>query len=75
MTGDRPRRCPVRPARQLTDDADRYDVLVVGGGPAGAATGYWLAQAGHDVLVVEKKTFPREKTCGDGLTPAGRAAS
>jgi geranylgeranyl reductase family protein len=47
----------------------RVDVLVVGGGPAGAATGYWLAEAGHDVLVVEKKTFPREKTCGDGLTP------
>jgi len=47
----------------------RYDVLVVGGGPAGAATGYWLAEAGHDVLVVERKTFPREKTCGDGLTP------
>ncbi|HVM54910.1 MAG TPA: geranylgeranyl reductase family protein [Acidimicrobiales bacterium] len=45
------------------------DVLVVGGGPAGAATGYWLAEAGHDVLVVEKKTFPRDKTCGDGLTP------
>lgn len=47
----------------------RVDVLVVGGGPAGAAAGYWLAEAGHDVLVVEKKTFPREKTCGDGLTP------
>jgi len=45
------------------------DVLVVGGGPAGAAAGYWLAEAGHDVLVVEKKVFPREKTCGDGLTP------
>lgn len=49
--------------------AHRYDVLVVGGGPAGAAAGYWLARAGHDVLVVERKTFPREKTCGDGLTP------
>src|SRR4051794_14685518 len=47
----------------------RVDVLVVGGGPAGAAAGYWLAEAGHDVLVVERKTFPREKTCGDGLTP------
>jgi geranylgeranyl reductase family protein len=46
-----------------------HDVLVVGGGPAGAATGYWLAEAGHDVVVVEKKTFPRDKTCGDGLTP------
>jgi menaquinone-9 beta-reductase len=46
-----------------------YEVLVVGGGPAGAATGYWLAQSGHDVCVIERKTFPREKTCGDGLTP------
>jgi geranylgeranyl reductase family protein len=49
--------------------APRHDVLVVGGGPAGAATGYWLARAGRDVCVVERKTFPREKTCGDGLTP------
>ncbi|MGD9798655.1 MAG: geranylgeranyl reductase family protein [Acidimicrobiia bacterium] len=46
-----------------------HDVLVVGGGPAGAATAFWLAEAGHDVLLVERKTFPREKTCGDGLTP------
>lgn len=45
------------------------DVLVIGGGPAGAATAYWLAEAGHDVTVLEKKLFPREKTCGDGLTP------
>ena len=48
---------------------ERYDALVVGGGPAGAAAAYWLAEAGHRVLVVEKKRFPREKTCGDGLTP------
>lgn len=46
-----------------------YDVVVVGGGPAGAATGYWLATQGHDVCVIERKSFPREKTCGDGLTP------
>jgi geranylgeranyl reductase family protein len=46
-----------------------HDVLVVGGGPAGAACAYWLAEAGHDVLLVEKKRYPREKTCGDGLTP------
>jgi len=45
------------------------DVLVVGGGPAGAACAYWLATAGHEVLLVEKKRYPREKTCGDGLTP------
>jgi geranylgeranyl reductase family protein len=44
-------------------------VLVVGGGPAGAACAYWLARAGHDVCVVERKRYPREKTCGDGLTP------
>jgi len=54
--------------------ADRADVLVVGGGPSGAATAYWLARAGHDVLVVEKKLFPRDKTCGDGLTPRAVAA-
>ncbi|MCB9404446.1 MAG: geranylgeranyl reductase family protein [Microthrixaceae bacterium] len=48
---------------------DRTDVLVVGGGPAGAATSYWLARAGHHVTCVERKTFPRDKTCGDGLTP------
>ncbi|MET1002115.1 MAG: geranylgeranyl reductase family protein [Acidimicrobiia bacterium] len=46
-----------------------YDVLVVGGGPSGAAAGFWLAERGHRVLIVEKKRFPREKTCGDGLTP------
>jgi flavin-dependent dehydrogenase len=45
------------------------DVLVIGGGPAGAAAGYWLARHGHHVTIVERKTFPREKTCGDGLTP------
>jgi geranylgeranyl reductase family protein len=48
---------------------DRYDVLVIGGGPSGAAAAYWLAQRGRRVLVVEKKRFPRDKTCGDGLTP------
>lgn len=46
-----------------------HDVLVVGGGPAGSSCAYWLAEAGWDVVLVEKKVFPREKTCGDGLTP------
>ncbi len=45
------------------------EVLVVGGGPAGAAVGFWLAQQGHRPVIVERKHFPREKTCGDGLTP------
>jgi geranylgeranyl reductase family protein len=51
-----------------TDDRV-HDVLVVGGGPSGSACAYWLADAGWDVVLVEKKHFPREKTCGDGLTP------
>ena len=46
-----------------------YDVVVVGGGPSGSACAYWLADAGWDVVLLEKKHFPREKTCGDGLTP------
>ncbi len=44
-------------------------VLVVGGGPAGSAAAFWLARAGHEVTLVEKKEYPRDKTCGDGLTP------
>ncbi len=50
-------------------DIPHHDVLVIGAGPAGAAAGYWLARHGLDVVMVDKKTFPREKTCGDGLTP------
>ena len=53
----------------MTDSALDTEVLVIGGGPAGAAAGYWLARHGHDVTIVERKSFPREKTCGDGLTP------
>jgi menaquinone-9 beta-reductase len=43
--------------------------LVVGGGPAGSAAAYWMARDGLDVTLVEKKEYPRDKTCGDGLTP------
>ena len=46
-----------------------HDVLIIGAGPAGAAAAYWLAKEGLDVVMVDKKLFPREKTCGDGLTP------
>jgi geranylgeranyl reductase family protein len=42
---------------------------VVGAGPGGSSTAYHLARAGLDVLLLEKSTFPREKVCGDGLTP------
>ena len=50
------------------------DVLVVGAGPGGSATAYHLARHGIDVTVVERSAFPREKVCGDGLTPRGVAA-
>ena len=49
--------------------ADSADVIVVGGGPAGSAVAYYLASAGLDVMVLEKTSYPREKVCGDGLTP------
>ncbi|WP_207933392.1 geranylgeranyl reductase family protein [Actinomadura sp. GC306] len=53
----------------MTDSARHADVIVVGAGPAGSSTAYWLAQAGLDVYLLEKATFPRDKICGDGLTP------
>ncbi len=50
----------------MTLDAD---VIVVGAGPAGSSTAYFLAQAGHHVLLLDRADFPRDKTCGDGLSP------
>jgi geranylgeranyl reductase family protein len=48
---------------------DTADVIVVGAGPGGSAAAYYLAQHGLDVLQLEKTQFPREKVCGDGMTP------
>ncbi|RBY94282.1 FAD-linked oxidoreductase [Blastococcus sp. TBT05-19] len=45
------------------------DVLVVGAGPAGSSAAAWAARAGHDVVLADAQVFPRDKTCGDGLTP------
>ena len=50
----------------VNDDAD---VIVVGAGPAGSSAAHWCASAGLDVLLLEKAAFPRDKVCGDGLTP------
>jgi geranylgeranyl reductase family protein len=55
--------------RTVSTPARDADVIVVGAGPAGATTAYHLAQSGADVLMLEKSSFPREKVCGDGLTP------
>lgn len=45
------------------------DVLVVGAGPAGSAAAAWAARSGADVVLADAAAFPRDKTCGDGLTP------
>jgi geranylgeranyl reductase family protein len=47
-----------------------YDIIVVGGGPAGASCAAFASLAGLRVLVLERETFPREKVCGDCINPA-----
>ena len=49
--------------------ADDPDVLVVGAGPAGSAAAAWAARRGLDAVLLDAATFPRDKPCGDGLTP------
>jgi geranylgeranyl reductase family protein len=66
----------VEPARgtslaDATGDRTDVDVLIVGAGPAGAAAAHHLSRRGVDVVCVDKARFPREKVCGDGLTPRG----
>src|SRR5262245_55026545 len=48
----------------------RYDVAVVGAGPAGAATATHLARAGWRVVLVDRALFPRDKPCAESLSPA-----
>ena len=47
----------------------RADVVVVGAGPSGSAAAAWAARSGRDVLLIDACEFPRDKACGDGLTP------
>ena len=54
---------------EATRDLSGADVVVIGAGPAGSSAAAWAARAGHDVLVVDSAEFPRDKACGDGLTP------
>ncbi len=52
----------------------RYDAVVVGAGPGGSATATLLARGGAKVLLCDRSSFPRDKTCGGGLTPRGVGA-
>ena len=60
---------PISLTAESAPRAESADVIIVGAGPSGSATAAYLAMAGLDVLLLEKAAFPREKVCGDGLTP------
>jgi geranylgeranyl reductase family protein len=53
----------------VTRPPAHVDVLVVGAGPAGSAAAAWAARGGAEVVIADMAVFPRDKTCGDGLTP------
>ncbi|MGZ8379224.1 MAG: FAD-dependent monooxygenase [Gemmatirosa sp.] len=52
---------------------DRWDVIVVGAGPAGALAAHRVARSGRRVLLLDRRRFPRDKTCGDALIPDAQA--
>ncbi|MGC8782705.1 MAG: NAD(P)/FAD-dependent oxidoreductase, partial [Anaerolineae bacterium] len=58
----------------MTAEHERAEVVIVGAGPAGSTLAALLAGRGHDVLLLDRAVFPRDKTCGDGLTPRAVAA-
>src|SRR4029077_18805067 len=54
---------------EATRGSMKADVGVVGARPAGSAAAAWACRSGRDVLVIDSAQFPRDKACGDGLTP------
>ncbi len=57
------------PAGGAIRGSSSAELVIVGAGPAGSAAAAWAARAGRDVLVIDSAQFPRDKACGDGLTP------
>ena len=49
---------------------DRYDVIIIGAGPAGCATALFLHRRGYRVVVLDQARFPRDKVCGEFISPA-----
>ncbi|MDO8554819.1 MAG: NAD(P)/FAD-dependent oxidoreductase [Candidatus Micrarchaeota archaeon] len=49
-------------------DGDSFDVIIVGGGPSGSSCAMYLGKAGKKVLLLDRAKFPRDKTCGDGIS-------
>ncbi len=60
---------PTPATGDIRSGMQRYDLAIAGGGPAGAAAAWQAVQAGARVVVLDKAQFPRDKPCGDGLTP------
>ncbi len=54
--------------KMITDCRDRYDAVIIGGGPAGSAAGLFLSDMGFKICIVEKKAFPRDTLCGEFLS-------
>ncbi|MEA2083646.1 MAG: FAD-dependent oxidoreductase [Thermodesulfobacteriota bacterium] len=48
-----------------------WDAIIVGAGPAGCSAAFFIARAGHEVLLLDKSGFPRDKVCGDGVSLFG----
>ena len=55
----------------ITDIKYDADVLIVGGGPSGSICAYYLAKAGKKVILIDSENFPRDKICGDFVSPVG----
>jgi len=58
------------PGREVNSFMDKFDVAIVGAGPAGSAAAISLARRGYAVALIDKERFPREKLCGDFINPS-----